>query len=494
MRTHAWLAWPAALFLAAGCQAAGEPADTGTVIVARSVTRWTDSTELFMEHPPLFTETPNRFAVHLTDLTDFAPLRSGRVTLRAVPRLGGDPVVVVQEEPRSPGIYGPELVFPAAGTWDLTITVESPQARDRIEVPGLLVLDGLSDEEFPPPPAEGEITFLKEQQWKTPGFATASAKAGAVRAAFEVPGEIVPAANRYARVTAPAAALLDAEAVAGMPLVGESVAAGTVLLRLLPALGDAGTTLADAQAQLREAEAEAARARRLVEAEAAPRRRLADAEVALDRARQVMVGLGQGLQEGRLIVRAPLAGVVAERPAVAGQRVAPGDPLVVIVDPSIVWLKALVPVGQAATVHQSGRADFRLEGAPAWQPTGSRRPTSPVVDPLSRTLSVFWEVANPRREITIGAIATVSIPLGSDVPGLVVPASAILEEDGIPVTYVQVTGESFSRRPVQVGARTAGSAVITGGLQPGDRVVSGAAYQVRLASLSGAVPAHGHEH
>lgn len=482
------------LVLMTACQAGEEPVDPGTAISARSVTLWTDSTELFMEHPPLFTETPNRFAVHLTDLTDFAPIRSGRVSLRAVPRAGGDPVEVVQEEPRSPGIYGPELIFPAAGTWDLTITVESPQARDRIEVPGLLVLDDLSNDEFPAAAAEGEISFLKEQQWKTPGFATVFAAAGSLHDAVEVSGEIVPAANRYARVTAPAAALLDAEAVAGMPLVGESVAAGAVLLRLLPALGDPGATLADAQAQLQEAEAEAIRARRLVDAEAAPRRRLAAAEVALQRARQVMAGLGQSLQDGRLVVRAPLAGVVAERPAVAGQRVAPGDMLVVIVDPSVVWLKALVPVAQPGAVLHAGPAEFRLEGETAWRTTGRRRPASPLIDSLSRTLSVFWEVANARRGITIGTTATVSIPVGGEVGGVVVPASAVLEEDGIPVTYVQVTGESFSRRPVRLGARTAGMAVITAGLQPGDRVVSSAAYQVRLASLGGAVPAHGHEH
>ena len=32
------------------------------------------------------------------------------------------------------------------------------------------------------------------------------------------------------------------------------------------------------------------------------------------------------------------------------------------------------------------------------------------------------------------------------------------------------------------------------GIRPGERVVSGAAYQVRLASLGSSVPAHGHEH
>ena len=51
----------------------GEPA-------GGAITLWTDSTELFMEHPALIVGAPDKFAVHLTDLTDFAPLRSGRIT------------------------------------------------------------------------------------------------------------------------------------------------------------------------------------------------------------------------------------------------------------------------------------------------------------------------------------------------------------------------------------------------------------------------------
>jgi cobalt-zinc-cadmium efflux system membrane fusion protein len=35
---------------------------------------------------------------------------------------------------------------------------------------------------------------------------------------------------------------------------------------------------------------------------------------------------------------------------------------------------------------------------------------------------------------------------------------------------------------------------VRSGVEAGERVVTGAAYQVRLASLSTSVPAHGHEH
>src|SRR5688572_25262384 len=104
-----------------------------------AITLWTDSTELFMEHPALIVGAPDKFAVHLTDLTDFAPLRSGRITLRFEPKDGGPPVVVRQDAPRSPGIYGPSPEFTKPGVYDLTLIVESAQARDSITVRNLRV-------------------------------------------------------------------------------------------------------------------------------------------------------------------------------------------------------------------------------------------------------------------------------------------------------------------------------------------------------------------
>ena len=98
----------------ASCSA-GEKTSTEPEPAGGAVTLWTDSTELFMEHPALIVGAPDKFAVHLTDITDFAALKSGRVTLRFVPRGGGAPLVVTQETPRAPGIYGPAPEFGRAG-------------------------------------------------------------------------------------------------------------------------------------------------------------------------------------------------------------------------------------------------------------------------------------------------------------------------------------------------------------------------------------------
>jgi hypothetical protein len=165
-----------------------------------------------------------------------------------------------------------------------------------------------------------------------------------------------------------------------------------------------------------------------------------------------------------------------------------------VVDPSVVWVRARVPAGSAGAIRQGAVGTFRTEGATTWHPTGRRLTAAPIIDSVSRTLSLVWEVANPLGVIPIGATATVAVPLGGEVQGVTVPVTAVIEEDGVPVVYVQVSGESFTRRVVRLGARAGARAVIADGVRPGERVVSGAAYQVRLASLGTSVPAHGHEH
>jgi len=184
------------LAVLAACSAGEEP---GPALAGGAITRWTDSTELFMEHPPLVVGAPDVFAIHFTDLTDFAPLRSGRVTLRFIPREGGAPLTVVQEMPRAPGIYGPRPEFTAPGLYDLLLLVESPQARDSIVIPGLRVYAKANEAPREEEGGDGGISFLKEQQWKTPGFRTAFAATGDLFASFDATGVIEAAAGRQAR-------------------------------------------------------------------------------------------------------------------------------------------------------------------------------------------------------------------------------------------------------------------------------------------------------
>jgi RND family efflux transporter MFP subunit len=198
--------------------------------------------------------------------------------------------------------------------------------------------------------------------------------------------------------------------------------------------------------------------------------------------------------DGRLAVRAPLAGVVTARNVVPGVRVSAGDPLFSILDPSVVWLTVNVPAARAGDVREGSIAHFQVEGSSRLHVSGSMISRIGVLDSVTRTTPVTYRVPNPDGSITVGANARAAVRTGRRVTGLVIPASAVLEEDGRPIAWVQVEGELFEKRDLRLGAREGDRIVVLGGLAAGERLVTGAAYQLRLASLSNSVPTEGHEH
>jgi membrane fusion protein, heavy metal efflux system len=493
MNTRFLVALISVATLVAACRrggGAGEPAAPEPA--GGAITMWTDSVELFMEHPALIVGAPDKFAIHLTDITDFAPLRSGKVTLRFQPRDGGPPLVVVQDTPRAPGIYGPAPAFTKAGIYDLSLLVDSPQAKDSIFIPALRVYANAAEAPKDSGGAESGISFLKEQQWKTPGFRTVFAKQGSISGSVEASGQIGAAGGRQADVAAPIAGLIDASSASRAPAPGERVSQGQVLALVNPSLGESGSAYAEARAKLREAEDEFERTKRLLANEAIPARRAHEAEIRLQAAREALAGLGG--EAGRVAVRAPFAGVVVNRSITAGSRVDAGAPLFTIIDPSVVWLTVNVPAAAASMLSRNSIANFTVEGSTRLYPARRIVSIGAVIDPRTRTVPVIYEVGNADGSLKIGANARASVRTGGLIQGVLVPASAVLDDNGKAVVYVQPEGETFERRDVVIGGRDGDMILLLSGVQPSDRVVSGAPYQVRLASLSTSVPAHGHEH
>ena len=78
--------------------------------------------------------------------------------------------------------------------------------------------------------------------------------------------------------------------------------------------------------------------------------------------------------------------------------------------------------------------------------------------------------------------------------GLAVPQSAIVDDKGIAVAFVQTEGEKFERRELELGLKSDGWAEVKSGLKADERVVTKGAYRVHLGSLSTSLPAHGHAH
>jgi membrane fusion protein, heavy metal efflux system len=186
--------------------------------------------------------------------------------------------------------------------------------------------------------------------------------------------------------------------------------------------------------------------------------------------------------------------VIAARNAAAGANVTSGAVLFRVVDAVQVHVVGQVPEADAARARLARAAEIEVPGQPDRIQTGKLVSVGKVLDPQSRTLPITFAFDNGALGLPVGQTVFLHLLMDTTAPNPVVPASALVDDAGRPIVFVQREGETFERRAVTLGPRSGDIVQITEGLKAGDRVVTKGAYLVRLASLSTSVPAHGHVH
>jgi len=480
------------------------------------VTSWTERTELFMEHPPLVAGQTIRFAVHLTTLADFKALNAGRPSIEMTPEGNGAAIVLPGSEPLRPGAFRVEGKLPPAGRYRWALLLSAPGLSDRHDLGRTVVFadeaSGIADAEKRPAKDPAAIAYLKEQQWTNP-FSTALVREGDMRTSIRVPAAIEPVTGGDALVSAPADGRY---ASARLPSIGDRVSAGQELGRLEPRLSSGGEDRASLEAALTEAQtaldgarADLARAEKLLEERAVPGRRVedarrtmavADARVTAARARlaqrdEVLRSGGGGASGNAFVLRAPISGRISDVFAALGASYSEGAPLFRVVRSDRVELQAQVPPNDAAVARALTGVAFEVPGRP--DPialTPDHVHDAGVIDPKTRALPLQIEVENRAGELLVGQTGTAILYTGRTQRLPVVPGDALLVEAGRPYVFVQIAGERFARRFVDVVSREGGLAGLRAGVKPGERVVTRGAYEIQLASAAKGLPAEGHVH
>lgn len=495
------------------------------------VTLWSEKFELFAEHPVAFVGQPVRFLVHITDLGAFKALGhaslslelNGPATLRAEASAqvrGG--IYSFSVTPPKPGVYIGRVVVNAAGAGAGGGGGDGGGAAGAIDGLELTVFPDAAKAASAAPREddEGLIEFLKEQQWGVP-FGTAFVAEGVVVPSIRVAGRVGTPPGGSAEVSAPVTGRIVAPK-GGLPNPGAWVKRGQLLALLMPAPSSpeegarAGLAVAEAMARASAAKAALESAERLIKDEAISQRALEDAQREAGVAREAVTAAKQaqalhtsartssGVGGWRLT--APISGTLAAVDAKPGATVSPSDVLFRIVDTKELWISAKVPEQDAARMRTDRDASFRIAGLNEWQPIaiGGDEATASViavgrtVDPVSRTVDVVYSLGTDSGErfpkLRVGGLVDVVLPAGQDWVGPVVPRAALIDQDGRSVVYIQETGEHFSERLVQTGARAGDQIAIEGGLRPGERIVVKGANLVRLAERAKAGGGHGHIH
>lgn len=475
-----------------------------------TATNWTAKTELFMEHPPLIAGQTSRFAIHLTRLDNFKAVAKGKVEVQLT-QDGGASETFSTDEPSRPGIFGVNVKPSSAASYKLVVRLTSSDLSDVHEFNGVAVSASAAAAPHEEGPELADLVpFLKEQQW-TLDFATAIVENRDLRTSVRVPAEVTPRSGGEAEVTVP----FNGQLVASrLPVIGERVTQGQVLASLLPPtstpsdVSSLELTKSENSLALQLARKDRGRAERLVTSGAAPAKRLdeartieATAEARLKAAESRLAqfdasrAADSSANGSKLFaLRAPISGVIQHAAAAPGANVKAGDILFKIVDVDRVYVSAIVPESELPFIRNLSGAELEVPGNDQPRRLSRLISVGRVVDPQSRTFPVIYEVDNGDRGIAINQTVHIRLLTKGSGPGVALPESALIDDGGRPIVFVQISGESFQRRAVRLGVREGGYVQALDGVKLGERVVSKGAHLIRLSALSSQVPAHGHVH
>lgn len=232
-------------------------------------------------------------------------------------------------------------------------------------------------------------------------------------------------------------------------------------------------------------------AREVEEAEAEHRKALAQLESASLHLKLLHVSPSKsgGITE----VASPISGVVADRKINVGEVVEPTTVLCTVIDARTVWVDGEVYEGDLARVKEGMPVEVTAKAYPAQVFRGRVIFISRTLDPARRTVKVRTEVSNPREELKPGMLAEVRVVTGERANVVLVPDSAILEDVGRKLVYVE-EGLGFVERDVKTGVSIGGTTEIKEGLKPGEVVVTRGTWELRtqIERGSGAPAVGGH--
>lgn len=283
-----------------------------------------------------------------------------------------------------------------------------------------------------------------------------------------------------ARVPVTLSARLTGAVIAVTADVGDAVRTGQVLVRLDGR--DAHARVAVARAALARAQADLAlagsneRRDREVFAQGYISQAAMEATTTLRAAKEAEVTAATQewryaeTQESYTRLASPMDGIVVARLAEPGDTVAPGAPILRMVDPQTLQAVARIDETVAGRIEPGMPATIRLRAGGEAQGKVSR--VQLEADAAARELKVEIAFDQPPARFAIDQEAEVGIRVGN-ARGIVIPLSALIRLDGRPGVLVVRSGRARFQ-PIETGVLGVGQLIVRKGLQPGDVIVRAA--------------------
>ncbi len=461
-------------------------------------TIYSDKTELFVEFKPLIVGSKSSFAAHFTILGEtFLPLTEGKVTVSLI--VGESGIRNSGDSASSPGIFRLALSPKTAGVGNLVFDIETKNYTDQIIIENITVYPNEQTAQQNQTTNENgeEITYLKEQAWKVE-FANAPVRKQTFNDIIKTNGQLLSAPGDEVMITANAGGSVVFSSAKS--IVGSEINVGSNLFTISGGNISTGTidaTYKEAKANYDRAKSDVERASELVKDNIVSQKEYLQAKVAFENAQTTFNAIAKNYSAKGQSISSPISGFVKDILVSEGQFVEAGTPLAIVSKNKNLLLQAHLSQRYFNKLPTIQSASFKMAGIDEVFSTealsGKIISFGKSASANSPFIPITFEINNIGNLVS-GSVVEVYLKSSPIPNALVIPTSSLMEEQGNFYVYVQTSGESFEKREIKIGASDGQNIQVLSGVSEGERVVTKGAYQIKLSSASGELPAHGHEH
>ena len=171
----------------------------------------------------------------------------------------------------------------------------------------------------------------------------------------------------------------------------------------------------------------------------------------------------------KAVVRSTYSGIVGAKFVEKGEYVAPGSPLVMVVDYKTIIVEAKLAETQTRGIVRGAKVMVDIEAlGKAFE--GEVETLIPTADKASKTFTLRIKIDNPKYEILVGMSATVRLTAKEHDNVIAVSQSTVVEEPGGRSIFIAKDGKA-EKRSVRLGAVQGDKVVLTEGVSPGEAVI-----------------------
>jgi membrane fusion protein (multidrug efflux system) len=169
-------------------------------------------------------------------------------------------------------------------------------------------------------------------------------------------------------------------------------------------------------------------------------------------------------------IRAPIEGVVSSREIKLGQSIDASDVLFRITETSELLAYLQIPQAELGKFSAGQVATLTVDAMPQMTYTATIARISPTIDMRNGTFRATAFIDNGSGELAPGMFARFSIAYDRHADALVIPRTALIEEDDQTSVYIVANG-AVSRRTIEVGIESGNLVEVVGGLASDEEVV-----------------------